>query len=291
MSYMLYNFHKEATVEKLWSLFRRFGNVVDVYMARKKLGNGKEFGFVIFTNVKDIRGLEMELNGVWIGLFKIRVFPAWDREENTKEIPGRVKKDEMIESMDQIFADLGLTKTTTLVAGRILISTCYEFPLQKEIIIKVGDRKVFITVKDEGWIDEVEEEDEESEDESSLYTSEEEEYRGDGNSEHNSDNISFNGLLVDEDGDGGNRIHTQEVDRHQARYSNMSGSSIKEGSDMGDVNRLHRDNDDEGLNDDEVAEVAVKDTCDTSRVGREEWTQKEPNGPEAMKAQLPNVEA
>ncbi|KAI3708375.1 hypothetical protein L2E82_37543 [Cichorium intybus] len=71
---------------------RRFGSVVDIYMARKKLRNGKEFGFVRFTNVEDARGLEKELNGVWIGLFKLRVFPAWEKEAHTKGTKGHVEK-------------------------------------------------------------------------------------------------------------------------------------------------------------------------------------------------------
>ncbi|KAI3779998.1 hypothetical protein L2E82_09806 [Cichorium intybus] len=61
--YMFFNFSKNTSVEKLWSLFRRFGNVVDIYIARKTLRNGKEFGFVRFSNENVPSRLEAELNG------------------------------------------------------------------------------------------------------------------------------------------------------------------------------------------------------------------------------------
>ncbi|KAI3510677.1 hypothetical protein L1887_17809 [Cichorium endivia] len=64
---------------------------------------------------------------------------------------------------------------TSLVAGRVLISTCYEFPLEKEVLVKIDNRKVLLMVKDEGWIDEVGDEANNSEEGSSLYPREEEE--------------------------------------------------------------------------------------------------------------------
>ncbi|KAI3503916.1 hypothetical protein L1887_32407 [Cichorium endivia] len=80
VSYMFFNFPMNTTVEKLWSLFRRFGKVVDMYMAKKKLRNGREFGFVRFSQVEDPNKLGVELNGVWIGLYKLRVFLARSKE-------------------------------------------------------------------------------------------------------------------------------------------------------------------------------------------------------------------
>ncbi|KAI3498048.1 hypothetical protein L1887_33758 [Cichorium endivia] len=318
-SYMFFNYPKQINVEKLWSLFRRFGNVVDIYMTRKKLRNGQEFGFVRYANVMNPKRLEAELNGMWIGLYKLRIFQAWSKngqkkmrdgddmenqrlkhghgrkdnkwdgrtyrevvkgekkqskisdglkrktpkeegiewleieidkcpeieEKLSKSIIGAVKKGEMLENMDQILIDGALVNckwrflggldvliecgtaeeveeiitnnehgikewmkefrlwtkeyvirsrltwiklygvpadawseknfkkiasmwgtvvklencdfyaASTLVAGRVLISTPYEFPLEKEVVIKLEDRKVWVMVKDEGWVDEV----------------------------------------------------------------------------------------------------------------------------------------
>ncbi|KAI3491178.1 hypothetical protein L1887_44423 [Cichorium endivia] len=77
---------------------------------------------------------------------------------------------------------------STLVAGRVLISTCYKFPLEKEIIIKIDGRKVLVMVKDEGWIDEVEDDDAGDNEESSLFSSEEGDRWGDDPSDINSVN-------------------------------------------------------------------------------------------------------
>ncbi|KAI3494814.1 hypothetical protein L1887_40426 [Cichorium endivia] len=179
------------------------------------------------------------------------------------------------------------------------------FPLEKEIIIKVGDRKVFITVKDEGWIDEIEEEDAASEDESSEYTTEEEELWSDENSEHNSDNISFNGIPADVEGGGGDWFRNQKMDRHQDRCSSMGGSVIKEDPGWGfeknndydigkqneegwNANRLYKDIQKDTIN---VDEVAVKETRDISGAGGVEGTQKEPDESDESKAQIPEVEA
>ncbi|KAI3516788.1 hypothetical protein L1887_15827 [Cichorium endivia] len=63
---------------------------------------------------------------------------------------------------------------STLVAGRVLVSTPYEFPLEKEIVIKLDDRKVWVSVKDEGWIDEIGDEGVRDDEESNCSASENE---------------------------------------------------------------------------------------------------------------------
>ncbi|KAI3500567.1 hypothetical protein L1887_36391 [Cichorium endivia] len=44
--------------------FRRFGEIVDIYMGTKKNSSGKNFAFVKFIKVKDIWSLEKEMQGV-----------------------------------------------------------------------------------------------------------------------------------------------------------------------------------------------------------------------------------
>ncbi|KAI3510537.1 hypothetical protein L1887_17605 [Cichorium endivia] len=330
VSYMFFNFPTNTNVEKLWSLFRRFGKVLDIYMARKKLRNGKEFGFVRFSQVEAPRRLEAELNGAWIGMFKLRVFPAWRKEDKMESngrsgsqwnepnkhqvkretirddrtyrevvqgmkiwrslsdglkvkpkmeeglewlevevdrcpkleeklsmsLLGSVKKWRFLGGLDILLEcssraeaegivkklDHGLREwvkelrfwsedyviqsrltwiklfglpvdawngrnfhkiastrgsviklencefesATSLVAGRVLISTCYEFSLEKEVLVKTDNRKVLLMVKDEEWIDEVGVEEDDVEEESNLSTSEDEEDWSDDFSVNNS---------------------------------------------------------------------------------------------------------
>ncbi|KAI3496571.1 hypothetical protein L1887_38936 [Cichorium endivia] len=115
----------------------------------------------------------------WIKLYGVPI-DAWS-EKNFKKIAcmwGSVIKTE----------NCDFYAATTLVAGRILISTNYEFPLEKEIVVKLDNRKVWVMVKDEGWVDEIADEGEKDEEDSSYNPSEEEEdeYWGDDISDVNS---------------------------------------------------------------------------------------------------------
>lgn len=51
----------------------KVGEVVDVYITKKKSQVGKVFGFERFQQVMNPMELEEPLNQIWIGLYKMRV--------------------------------------------------------------------------------------------------------------------------------------------------------------------------------------------------------------------------
>lgn len=73
-SFLFFNFPENWPVDQIWRLFKRYGDLVDVYMARKRLRNGQKFGFVRFKGVKSVEQMEQRLNTIWVGNFKVRVF-------------------------------------------------------------------------------------------------------------------------------------------------------------------------------------------------------------------------
>ncbi|MCH79669.1 transcription factor PIF1-like [Trifolium medium] len=60
----------EKEVERM---FERWGNVVDVYIAKKRNKAGRVFGFVRYVAVKDERWLEEQLQDIWFGSYKVWV--------------------------------------------------------------------------------------------------------------------------------------------------------------------------------------------------------------------------
>ncbi|KAJ9556230.1 hypothetical protein OSB04_010844 [Centaurea solstitialis] len=63
-------------VANLLRIFKRFGEVRDIYMARRLLKCGKKFGFIRFRKEGDITLLLRKLKNIWIGSHRLRVYPA-----------------------------------------------------------------------------------------------------------------------------------------------------------------------------------------------------------------------
>ncbi|KAI3684819.1 hypothetical protein L6452_34045 [Arctium lappa] len=55
-SFLFFNFLEDWNVPHLWKAFKYYGNVGDIYMARRRMLNGKRFGFVRFKN--ELEGCE-----------------------------------------------------------------------------------------------------------------------------------------------------------------------------------------------------------------------------------------
>ncbi|KAI3665363.1 hypothetical protein L6452_43987 [Arctium lappa] len=68
----------------MWRAFKKFREVGDIYMAHRRMKNGKIFGFVRFRNVVNESSMERNLNKMWIGTYKVRVFMAnkYEKKEN-----------------------------------------------------------------------------------------------------------------------------------------------------------------------------------------------------------------
>ncbi|KAL4563667.1 hypothetical protein LXL04_027712 [Taraxacum kok-saghyz] len=66
------NFLENWSKDLLWQEFRKFGTVVDVFVARKRNKSGRKFGFGRFMRVRDIEKMEAELNNAWMDRFKLK---------------------------------------------------------------------------------------------------------------------------------------------------------------------------------------------------------------------------
>lgn len=75
-SFLFFNFPDKWEVKQMWETFKYHGSIVEIYMAKKRLRKGKRFGFVRFKGVKNVGIMEVKLNGIWIGSYRLRVFIA-----------------------------------------------------------------------------------------------------------------------------------------------------------------------------------------------------------------------
>ncbi|KAL4562061.1 hypothetical protein LXL04_034251 [Taraxacum kok-saghyz] len=88
------NFPENWGEDKLWHEFRKFGTVVDVFVATKRNKVGRKFGFARFMKVRDIEKLEMELNNSWWDRFKLKANLAkYGRKDQkvAKALPQKLK--------------------------------------------------------------------------------------------------------------------------------------------------------------------------------------------------------
>ncbi|KAJ9541035.1 LOW QUALITY PROTEIN: hypothetical protein OSB04_027541 [Centaurea solstitialis] len=82
ISFLFFNFPEVMQIGNLWRIFKRYGTVTDIYLARRPLKCGKKFGFVRFKKEGGELHLGRELNNIWIGLYKMRVFRATDKTQS-----------------------------------------------------------------------------------------------------------------------------------------------------------------------------------------------------------------
>ncbi|PWA45314.1 hypothetical protein CTI12_AA518770 [Artemisia annua] len=72
VNYFFTNFPPEWNQANLRDIFMEFGEVVDVYVARKMSKVGLRFGFARFLRVGNLKVLEKRLNQIWNGRLKLR---------------------------------------------------------------------------------------------------------------------------------------------------------------------------------------------------------------------------
>ncbi|KAJ9564765.1 hypothetical protein OSB04_000731 [Centaurea solstitialis] len=76
ISFLFFNFPENVEVPELWRTFKRLGEATDIYIARKRLRNGKKFGFIRFKDKGNAMELLGKLSNVWFGFFKLVVYLA-----------------------------------------------------------------------------------------------------------------------------------------------------------------------------------------------------------------------
>lgn len=78
-SFLFFGFPEEWGVPQLWRLFKNYGWIADVYLARRRLRNKERFGFVRYRGVSDEKDMEKRINGIKIYNKVLRVFVAHNR--------------------------------------------------------------------------------------------------------------------------------------------------------------------------------------------------------------------
>ncbi|XVF38859.1 hypothetical protein REPUB_Repub20aG0138400 [Reevesia pubescens] len=75
-------------------VFQRFGNVVDVFIPKKRNRMGSKMGFVRFQSVSEARNAQRQLNGVWFLDYRIRVnFAIYNPRRNYWRKMGVIHKE------------------------------------------------------------------------------------------------------------------------------------------------------------------------------------------------------
>nr|GEX09483.1 transposon TX1 [Tanacetum cinerariifolium]GEZ83370.1 transposon TX1 [Tanacetum cinerariifolium] len=82
VSFMFFNFPKEWGMGRMWMIFKRYGTVFDMFMVKRRLRNGKRYGFVRFKHVNDAEYLLGQLKRIKLGEECLKVFVAYDGRNN-----------------------------------------------------------------------------------------------------------------------------------------------------------------------------------------------------------------
>ena len=86
-SFYFTHFPEEVNEELLWWNFKKWGDVREVYIARRLNKEGRRYGFVRFKNVLDAKGLELRLDNIVINECKLFVnLPRFDRPGHRNEL-------------------------------------------------------------------------------------------------------------------------------------------------------------------------------------------------------------
>ncbi|XP_020203059.1 serine/arginine-rich splicing factor 8 [Cajanus cajan] len=72
-SFFFTNVAENQEISVLWKIFQKWGKVVDVFIPKKRDNQGRRFGFVRFSGVCDVEGLERSLNSIVIGARRLKV--------------------------------------------------------------------------------------------------------------------------------------------------------------------------------------------------------------------------
>jgi len=79
-SFYFTHFPDEANEELLWGYFKKWGDVREVYIAKRLNKEGRRYGFVRFKGVSDVKGLEVRLDNIFINDCKLFVnLPRFER--------------------------------------------------------------------------------------------------------------------------------------------------------------------------------------------------------------------
>ncbi|XP_071741060.1 uncharacterized protein [Rutidosis leptorrhynchoides] len=83
-SFLFFNFPDSWNSIKLWSLFKKHGDIAEVYIPKKRLKNGKRFGFVRYKNISQyqVDSMERKLNSIEADGMLLVVYKARDQKSS-----------------------------------------------------------------------------------------------------------------------------------------------------------------------------------------------------------------
>ncbi|CAI9296619.1 unnamed protein product [Lactuca saligna] len=73
VSFYFTNIPPDHNEPELWETFKKFGKIVDIFIARKKKKANQRFGLVRYLGIENVKIFEVKLNKIWLGFFKLRV--------------------------------------------------------------------------------------------------------------------------------------------------------------------------------------------------------------------------
>ena len=71
--------------EELWTIFKKWGDVREIFISRQRNKGGRRYGFVRFKGVSDETRLERQLDNIIVGGLKMHVnIPKYGRGKATQ---------------------------------------------------------------------------------------------------------------------------------------------------------------------------------------------------------------
>ncbi|GKV12444.1 hypothetical protein SLEP1_g23583 [Rubroshorea leprosula] len=81
-SFFIANFPEEWKQKDMWKEFKKYGRVIQIYIANKNDKWGRKFGFVRFLNIRNPREMELNLSKIQVGDRRLQANLAMYNEEN-----------------------------------------------------------------------------------------------------------------------------------------------------------------------------------------------------------------
>ena len=89
-SFYFKRFTDEITEKDLWQHFKRWGDVREIFISKKRNRSGRRYGFVRFKGADDVHQLERRLDNIVLGGLKLYVnLPKYGRARSGMQQPAR----------------------------------------------------------------------------------------------------------------------------------------------------------------------------------------------------------
>ncbi|KAL4588760.1 hypothetical protein LXL04_001655 [Taraxacum kok-saghyz] len=90
VSFYISNFPEIWNDDEIWRALKEAGNIVDLYIAKKRNAKGRKFGFARYFGVRDATIQEQRLNNIWMKKLRLKANIArFGRKESKKKIQGK----------------------------------------------------------------------------------------------------------------------------------------------------------------------------------------------------------